>query len=307
MTITNFPMVSQRSTVTSDGRPSENALYDCVPASIGAIMLWLSGKSAWDDAINPDKLKDAAYGESYTGGTSASNYVAICKAMGFTLASIDTTDPGSTIALARQLLLQQKPVIFTELDPYVDTSLPQYSGWTHVCAWFAGDGAGLTAMDPFIAQPVYKSDGTWASLLRANQVWTVERIPMSTVPQGWSDDGTTLRAPNNVPVVLGFRAYVLSHAWEQDNWPLSPEAGMAKLEASNPSLGGGTQQLFKKSMLGYTDHVFEEYVGVELDYLRKYAMSLYTEYQKLKAGQVPDPRVADYTNRLGQIRTLSSL
>src|SRR5258706_6500292 len=106
---------------------------------------------------------------------------------------------------------------------------------------------------------------------------------MSTVPAGWSDDGTTLRSPEGVPVVLGFRAYILSHPWEQDNWPLGPEAGMVKLEASNPSLGGGTQQMFKKSMLGYTDHVFEEYVGVELAYTRQQYALLFDAYQKLKA------------------------
>jgi hypothetical protein len=284
-TLTGFPLVSQRTQITSDGRVSEDALYECVAASIGACMLWLQGNQQWDVSLNPDLLKDRAYGEAYTGGTSAAQYVDVVKSMGFHLAMQEKPDPVQTVALARQLLAQNKPVIMTILDPWVDTSLPQYAGWTHVCVFIGDDGAGLTAMDPFIAQAVYKSYSTWARLLRANQVWTVEKIPMSTVPAGWTDDGHTLKSPNGVPVVLGFRDYVLAHNWDKDNWALTPEGGMAKLEASNPSLGGGDQQMFRMSMLGYTPArgVFEEWLGVELDYTRKQYTALWNAYQKLLA------------------------
>jgi hypothetical protein len=107
------------------------------------------------------------------------------------------------------------------------------------------------------------------------------------VPAGWTDDGHTLRSPNNVPIVLGFRDYVLSHNWDKDNWALAPEAGMAKLEASNPALGGGDQQPFRTTLLGYTPErgVFEEWGIVELGYTRKQYAALFDAYQKLKAGQ----------------------
>ena len=36
-----------------------------------------------------------------------------------------------------------------------------------------------------------------------------EIVAMSKVPAGWSDDGQTLRGPNNEPVVLGFRDWIL--------------------------------------------------------------------------------------------------
>lgn len=65
-----------------------------------------------------------------------------------------------------------------------------------------------------------------------------------TIPTGWTDTGTILTAPNGVQVVSGFRDTVLA-SWEQDNWPLWPEAG-------NPLLGKGTYQLFRKGGLGWT-------------------------------------------------------
>lgn len=89
---------------------------------------------------------------------------------------------------------------------------------------------------------------------------------LSYVPPGWRDDGTVLRAPNNIPVVRGFREWILTHLWDTANWPLDAEQGVPELEVSNPSLGGGTQQVFRMSMLGWTAQrgVFEEWIGVEL-------------------------------------------
>ena len=69
------------------------------------------------------------------------------------------------------------------------------------------------------------------------------------VPQGWSDNGTILTAPNNVTVRTGFREYVLSHDWDPANWPLQVEAGRNPLEESNPALGGGTWQPFRWTVL----------------------------------------------------------
>jgi hypothetical protein len=104
------------------------------------------------------------------------------------------------------------------------------------------------------------------------------------VPQGWKDDGTTLTAPNNVAVVLGFRDFVLSHVWDAGNIPLAPEQGVQLLEASNPALGGGTQQLFRWSMLGYSAQrgVFMEWVGQELFTVRGQLAAVYPAYQQLK-------------------------
>src|SRR5258707_4015273 len=105
------------------------------------------------------------------------------------------------------------------------------------------------------------------------------------IPTGWKDDGQTLTAPNGVGVVLGFRVYVLSHAWDAGNIPLAPEQGVQLLEASNPGLGGGNQQMFRWSMLGYTTArcVFLEWIGQELGVVRQQAITYHDLSKQLQA------------------------
>jgi len=105
------------------------------------------------------------------------------------------------------------------------------------------------------------------------------------VPQGWHDDGTTLTAPNGVAVRLGFRDYVLSHGWDAGNYPLAPEQGVTLLEASNPGLGGGDQQVFRWALLGYTQlrGVFLEWCGQELAFVRGQLATYYPQVKTLQA------------------------
>ena len=125
----------------------------------------------------------------------------------------------------------------------------------------------------------------------------------SMIPQGWSDDSTTLKSPNGVPVVMGFRDYILAHTWDAANWALGPEVGLTQLEASNPSLGGGTQQMFRYAMLGYTQAkgVFVEWLGVELNYTRNEYAALFGAYQKLLGSQPGNPQM------LADIKTAAGL
>lgn len=122
-------------------------------------------------------------------------------------------------------------------------------------------------------------------------------IPMSTIPTGWKDENNTLTAPNGISVVLGFRDYILSHNWDAANWPVAAEFGTQQLEISNPSLGDGTQQVFYKTLLGWTKGrgVFEEYVGKE-----------YAVYKEIvKTMQTPPADViALLTQMSTQIQTL---
>ena len=96
-----------------------------------------------------------------------------------------------------------------------------------------------------------------------------------TIPTGWKDDGATLTAPNGVPVVRGFRDYILAHpTWAATNWPLAPESAVGQLELGNPELGGGSQQFFRGTVLewrpasaggdGGPTGVFQAPVGQEL-------------------------------------------
>lgn len=90
------------------------------------------------------------------------------------------------------------------------------------------------------------------------------------IPSGWKDNGTTLTAPNGHTVTLGFRDYVLNHNWDSNNYPLEEAHGQTPLELSNPSLGGGTQQTFRTTVLEWTPSggVFVAWVGQELLKLR---------------------------------------
>lgn len=85
------------------------------------------------------------------------------------------------------------------------------------------------------------------------------------VPAGWHDDGTTLTAPNGVPVTQGFRDHVLA-GWASDDYPLAAVEDRNPLETSNPALGAGTRQVFRRTVLEWTPArgVFVAWGGQEL-------------------------------------------
>jgi hypothetical protein len=195
-TLLNFPMVSQLTQITSDGRPSENAPYDCVAASIGAAILWYQGKSQWDQDINPDKLKDAAYGENWKNqGTAASAYVAYVASLGYKLYSVNGL-VGQLPGLAHEYLAKNLPVIFTERDPYVPASY----GWSHVCVWYSDSPGQLTALDPYIGKPITRSDQEWVTELIGNELWIVE------------EENVTIDISN--PAVATYYKPLNDHQWQ---------------------------------------------------------------------------------------------
>jgi hypothetical protein len=170
-TLANFPMVLQLTTVTGDGRPSENAQYDCVAASIDAACRFLLGTPE-NSIFNPDHFKDEAYGEAWrNSGTAAISYVEFCKSLGVHLYPV-SGNPGHLVDLVHTFLAEGKPVIFTEPDPYVSSTL----GWTHVCVFYQDGPDYLVAMDPYIARPVHRTDQEWINLLQDNEIWIAERL-----------------------------------------------------------------------------------------------------------------------------------
>lgn len=322
MSILNgFPMVNQNTTITSDGRPSENASEDCVAASICAMCMYLNGVKQLDhDKYNPDKFKDMAYGESlHNSGTAASKYVNYCTALGVKLWSINGDYP-SLIKQAHEYLAKDLPVMFTQDDWIVDTSLPQYQGWSHVAVWYADSPGMLTSMDPWGGFPRAKSDATWATLMKFNQIWVAERIaPVNTLPPGWHDDGTTLSTATG-EFVLGFRAHVLPRllagTWKPSNMPLGKQYYTKQLEASNPLLGDGDQIITAEGMLGYPHNpqhpyegmkntVVEEYVGTELLYTRRQMLAYYAHITELEA-QLQQAKQQGSPEKLTQIGGLAS-
>lgn len=93
-------------------------------------------------------------------------------------------------------------------------------------------------------------------------------VSSSGVPQGWSDDGQTLTAPNGHRVVLGFREHILSaSSWDAANQPLGEEYHTNQVLLYDPSKGAGQVQLFRDTMLWYTTAqgvVQEPSLGLEI-------------------------------------------
>jgi N-acetyl-anhydromuramyl-L-alanine amidase AmpD len=167
-TLEGFPMVSQL-----DG--DINAQYDCVSASIAAALEYLT-KQSYTSA----QVKDAVYGTNYQGNTDPVKYVDYCIRHGVWLSSINGTDNTALIRATKQQLAQNKPVLLTEVDPY----LPADSGETHVVVAYACNANSITVMDPFIAAPVTKTDQQWQNDLRSHQIWTMEQeITVLTIDQ----------------------------------------------------------------------------------------------------------------------------
>jgi hypothetical protein len=301
-TLNNFPFVNQ----LADGDP--NNQFDCVPASIAASIQYLTGQQ-----VSSSTLKDAVYGNFYVGGTSIDAYVQACVPYGVRLSAIGCSSPQDAIQHAHSMLAQGHPVIFTQQDDYA----PSHPEWTHVCVWYSDDTGSLTAMDPFGGKALMYSDGIWAQRLRDNTIWIMER---QMIPTGWSDDGTTLTAPNGVKITDGFRSFVLSYpgGWPQSNIPLQAAQGLSQLELSNPSLGGGTQQIFLKTVLEWTNStgVFVQWCGQEIIAMQKLLLqqksqidTLNAQVAQLQKTQAPNliPLLQQYQGLLQQINKLSQI
>jgi hypothetical protein len=88
------------------------------------------------------------------------------------------------------------------------------------------------------------------------------------IPTNWEDDGTILTAPNGIPVVKGFRDFILSHPWDWMDMPLTPEYGSNPVELgfNQPdSHNAGTAQVFLYSELCWTQArgVYQASIGRE--------------------------------------------
>jgi hypothetical protein len=96
-------------------------------------------------------------------------------------------------------------------------------------------------------------------------------------PDGWTDDGTTLKAPGGVPVVKGFRTYLLAHPelvsgpHMADNYPIEPERTVPQVEAWNTAHGAGSVQTFHRMRLAWTpkDGCYVMWLGDEARYLER--------------------------------------
>src|SRR5579859_1256667 len=106
------------------------------------------------------------------------------------------------------------------------------------------------------------------------------------VPSGWHDDGKTLLAPNGVPVILGFRDWILSHPWDANDLPFGPEQQhLPNIEYGDPQAGAGSRQDFRMTSLGWTPskNVYKIWVGRDLQALEARIGQLQNELAKAAA------------------------
>ncbi len=247
VTLKNFPMVAERTPITADGHPSENAGLNCVPASICAAAMFLNGITALGGKYTPDSFKDAVYGQGTTGGESASAYVSYMKTLGLSLIS-QSGQPSQLVAVVHKEIAAGHPVIFTEPNPYGNPA------FTHVCVFFGEQPGFLTALDPWIALSVTHSDATWVNTLLNNEVWVMEKmtaiLPDALAKAGWMLASGVLKAPaphDTIPIPGPYCSHILTRnpPWRVDDYPLAPVQMLAPLELSNPAMGSGSQQPFR--------------------------------------------------------------
>src|SRR6266699_422392 len=81
-TLKNFIMVPERTPITADGHPPENAGLSCVPASICAGAMYLNGIAHIGGIYTPDSFKDKVYGQGTVGGENVDPYGPYLKSLG---------------------------------------------------------------------------------------------------------------------------------------------------------------------------------------------------------------------------------
>lgn len=129
------------------------------------------------------------------------------------------------------------------------------------------------------------------------------------IPAGWTDDGTTLKAPNGVPVVRGFRQFVLAQPnWAANDWPLKPEQVVTtgSIEPGNASIGPGSRQDFRLGSLGWTQSrgVYVIYVGQDIIALEDELAAANTRVAQLQQQLAAQADVAGAVVDLHQIQTI---
>jgi hypothetical protein len=239
-TLPNFPQINQLRD-KYQGKLDNNASWDCVPASLSDGLTWLTGHS-----YHEGELKAAIYGARYQGGQAASAYIGYCEKQGVDLAPYNA-EPAQLVSKIHQELEARHPVIATIPSEWGIPRVDQKPGYTTHVIIFCGFGPGvLRADNPWIAPEWHDGDDAyWEARLCDFQVWimTDKGLPSGdVVPQGWRDDGKVLTAPNGQKVVLGFRSYLLSHAWYPKDVPMAAEVATP----------GSSQQRFRYTILTYT-------------------------------------------------------
>lgn len=165
------------------------------------------------------------------------------------------------VPVVKDAIAYGSPVLFG-----VYAAFKLYDDWTKAPqdAGVDGHGIALVGMDAtgaIVADPntVQAKSGdfvhySWATLRNAGGTYPSMVIPNAMsfptgVPCGWSDDGTTLKAPNGQTCTHGVRTEVLNAGWNPDNVPLGAEYYTDPADPTDPKAGFGGRQYFRDELI----------------------------------------------------------
>jgi hypothetical protein len=173
------PLRDQLDEKTTDGAPDENARANCVPASLAAALSALTGRD-----YEGDELKDAVYGQGYTGATDPARYVAYAAAQGVRMWEMDGSGAWMVAAIAVELA-RGHPVYGAIPSQWGNTTaadIAAHGGPTHAVMFCDASpgGATLTAMNPWPVDgrsAFYQTmpSAWWATRLVYGHIYPMER------------------------------------------------------------------------------------------------------------------------------------
>lgn len=159
---------------------------------------------------------------------------------------------GDLVAATREALARGLPVLITGAEAgFFDVTLgrvpyawPPIYNHCIVASGLASNGnfyvRDYANSEFFGYRRVYSASAM--RLISATAVWPRWKSEENMTPAGWKDNGSSLIAPNGKLVIAGFRLKVLA-GWEPSDQPLENEHGAP---------GGGTEQLFTRTLLRWT-------------------------------------------------------
>jgi hypothetical protein len=115
--------------------------------------------------------------------------------------------------------------------------------------YIVNDGDNWQVTSRFQAYPyITLNNAVVCGLLMLAPLASPSAMPL---PSGWTDNGSTMSAPNKHTVVLGFRQFILDNPWDPTDEPQEEQRHLALTEAHNPALGAGDRQVFLRTALRY--------------------------------------------------------
>lgn len=239
--LVSFPMQDQLREPTEDGRPSENASYNCVATSTAAACRWLTG--VWHSG---DRLKDAIYGEAWrNSGTAERDYVGLVAKLYAPKRVVVTRRPAANqaalIGVIRASIKAGHPILISMPSAWrIPPRDPMHPGSSHCgCVYQIDDSDDgyMTVMNPWRGWADRRPVKVWRSLLCYNEGWELSLAgaapapapdPNAGLPAGykWDEKAGVLTAPNGVPmrggIAASVRAALIAKAW-QAGYPARPE------------------------------------------------------------------------------------